>query len=177
MEHILPLLVQANLIPAFVGLIGLPLLYTSLAAQMHRDYADLVKDAQAYGLIEEDLDRLNRYIDERSGVFRVDWWIIAAFGVLLFVIMGCGALPAFAGRHPTDVFTRPVCSAEFNDGLIRSAMALYGTLLGVVVGFRLLWARLALAQEIRSYYACGFKPQCADILAADGRAFVRMPTQ
>ena len=158
MEPILPLLARANWPPALIGLIGIPVLYTILAVQTHRDYAELVKDAREAGLSPKQMARLIAYIEDRIQVFQLKWWVVAAFGILLFAIMGSGAIPGLERPPVSAEVAETACSGLFNECPVRSGMAAYGTLFGLAVGYRLIWARLMLAKDIKNYYACDFRP-------------------
>lgn len=166
MQEYLSLLgLETNWLPTLLGLIGLPILYANLATEVHRDYTSLVKDAGegTRGLLEAEMAELVGYIERRLQVFQLDWWVVGAFGVLLFAFMSCGNVQALCPPVPTadgSVPTWSVCSADFNEKPVKAAMSIYTSLFAILIAFRLIWARVELASEAKSYYACGFKPGC-----------------
>ncbi len=179
MQEYLSLLgLEANWVPALIGLIGLPLLYASLATEVHRDYAELVRDAKSdTSLTEAEMRSLTNYIERRMQAFELDWWVVGAFGVLLFTIMICGniedlcQLPIDQGAAAADAMRHEwgLCSRSFNEKAVRATMAVYGTVFAIFIGFRLIWARVELAKEAKSYYACGFRPDCVSAAEDEAR--------
>ena len=136
---------DTNWLPALIGLIGLPILYTTLAIDAHRDY--LAFREKLKGNAEDKRRQLTRASDLLQ-VFQLEWWVIGAFGVLLFTIMACGLLPVASGSADAASVDAATRSPSVNHGGIRPIMSLYGTLLGLAVGFRLLWARLELVRYV-----------------------------
>jgi hypothetical protein len=160
---------EANWLPALIGLVGLPLLYANLATDVHREYSGIVKDAGESGsqLNRGEMMRLIGHIDNRTQLFQLDWWVVGAFGALLFAIMSCSdvqslcttltAPDSLGGRLSAPA---PLCSESFNAKALKGHIAIYGSLFAVLIGFRLIWARVELAREVKSYYACAFRLPC-----------------
>jgi hypothetical protein len=212
---------SANWLPALVGWVGLPLLYANLATDVHREYAEVIKDAasEEVALGEPELRKLLVFVERRTAMFDLDWWAVGAYAALLCGIMslvnakqlcpptsvpGTNAAivstalergrpapptrqpvltggsverppsrgPAALGgvepdRQPSRIGPlqqsapkalegKSLCSASFHVSSLNVMMPLYAALFGLLIGLRLIWARLVLAREVKHYYALRF---------------------
>jgi hypothetical protein len=150
-------------LPLLVALVGLPVLYINLAMDAFKDYGELVKGitgesdrapvaatTTAVQSISESDSALETIRDELR-IFDLDWWVVAALGVLLFAMVCAANLPASA------TITK-ACSSSDQGDVVKGLMSLYATGFGLLVGFRLVWARLAIARSIRMYHELRLKP-------------------
>jgi hypothetical protein len=130
-----------------------------LAIEVHKEFGDIARS-----IVEGSKDKLSQQkrallknIKPRLEIFDLDWWIVAAFGVLMVVIMASGYL----GSLSNLVKNAPLgCSCQLtSSGLascdtssadqVRLAMSLYATLIGLLIGFKIGWARLKIARGLR----------------------------
>ncbi len=157
---------QESLLPGFVFLLGLPLLYAHLATDVHRDYTEIVKDSEAASppLSAEEKLALLRRVRDQLGPFELDWWVFGAIGTFLVSLVLCGNVHELcAGVADERLALGPrghewgVCSADFNEKSVRGAMSLYATVLGVLIGLKLVWARVDAARVAKIFYASGFR--------------------
>jgi hypothetical protein len=166
-------------LPILVGLVIIPVLYIVLAIDAHKDYGDALSKVTTPTDPIATCKRavLRKVVDDALTVFDLEWWIVAAFGILVAAIIGSGYLtdwsqtlrpapigtvaaqqktPSKAGLYLCNKGTGGAIScAALDEGTsasVRAAMSLYATLIGLLMGFRLGWARLRLAQDLKRYY-------------------------
>jgi hypothetical protein len=161
---------DGNWLPALVSLVLIPSLYIVLAIDVHKEYGDLIRTSVDKGEVGTAFDKNRLYEEtaEKLRVFDLEWWLVGSFGVLIVAIMSSGYLTEWshfaAASQASAVATTFKCQTASTAQLlcvvepsassspVRTAMSLYATMIGLLVGFRLGWARLKLAQDLKHYY-------------------------
>lgn len=191
MNGIAPIIVALGLdgswLPILVTLVVVPTLYIILAVDVHKEYGDLVLKATDtnYTATPKEGAIFLEKVNVELKIFNLEWWIVAAFGVLISAIIGAsymtdwsqmedrfspptasiqtGSPPAVTGPYSATAGTYN-CRIASGGAIscwplrlepgtgIRAAMSLYATFIGLVVGFKLGWARLKLAKDLKRYY-------------------------
>jgi predicted nucleic acid-binding Zn ribbon protein len=155
-------------LPILVSLVVVPTLYVILALSAHKEYGEVIRKAvdRDEVVTPEEKRILLDDVSERLRIFDLDWWIIAAFGILIAAIIGSGYLSEWAPIAPIHAQTgiatyrcgvsggHVLCADLLPDpaSRVRATMSLYATLVGLVIAFRLGWARVKLAQDFKHYY-------------------------
>ena len=151
------------LVPFAFAFVILPFVYFFLAADIHKEYADFAKSS-----IEcEYSDVHNRTIRDRSSVdeiiaadvevFELDWWVIAAFAVLMTFLVALGDLAMYSALLPEcrlkpPVFL-PVSSSGYSEcEIVRFSMYAYCLFVLLAIVWRLAWARLLALRKLRLHY-------------------------
>jgi hypothetical protein len=134
-------------VPLVVALIGLPTLYINLAMDAFKEYGELSKafTAESYNHSEE-VKLAFSQIEYDLQVFDVEWWVVGALGVLVFAMIGAASLPHAAAVPATG-------SGQVQAEAVKTWMSLYATGFTLLVGFRLVWARLAIARGANMLHA------------------------
>lgn len=148
-------------LPLLVALVGLPALYINLAMDAFKDYCELIKSipaaagpaaiAPADTPCPPHCDRILDAVRDELKIFDLDWWVVAALGVLLFAMICAANLP-----NATTIVES--CSPDGQGNIIKAWMSLYATGFGLLMGFRLVWARLNIARGIRMYHEARLLP-------------------
>lgn len=165
---------DGGLIAGIVVFVALPYLYLSLASQVQAEYTEVIKSVVAKGtpLKNMTLGALKEELEERIHVFQVDWWFIAALGVLMLFFFKLDML-----LELSDYF-KNVCSASDAPGLncqvrgisqngialncphaldacrwMKKTLATYTLGVGLVFAFRIWWERVSVARDLRAFYA------------------------
>lgn len=137
-------------VPIVIAFGALPALYVILAIDVHKDYAELIKiqitDQEKLGTINTTI--LLKRIEDELYVFELDWWVIAATGVLLVAIASLGDLAPLS-----DQFKACARPASHDCDGIQSILRLYCVIVGLMLSFRIAWARIGAAKQLRVLYA------------------------
>ncbi len=148
-------------VPLVVAFVALPGLYMFLAIDVHKDYTELIKSRVSAGEHMRGLpvaDLLMR-VREQLYIFELEWWVVAATGVLLFAIASLSDLFQYSNllsicRIPTSCQSTG-CIPKPSDDCLRflSILRLYCVSVGLLLSFRIAWARIAAAKELKVLYA------------------------
>ncbi len=149
-------------IPVIVAFVALPGLYIVLAIDVHKDYAELVKlriTANRKFRLPQAMSLLKN-IETKLYIFELDWWVVAATGVLLVAITSLGELVQFSSLAPACqlkpvVSCAPLCNSIADPYCVKmlSILRLYCVVVALLLSFRIGWARIAAAKDLRSLYA------------------------
>jgi len=156
-------------LPILVALLGVPTQYVLLGMSAHQEFRSVVgKVFESEGISSvRKRDELVHEITSSLRIFELDWWIVGAFGILITTIIASGYLSEWAVIAPAEPVLTPSayrCIGEAVDRLscvpvaaspsssVKAAMSLYATMVSLLIGFRLGWARLQLARELSRYY-------------------------
>ena len=129
--------------------IGLPAIYYLLAYDAHKDFSDTLSNMHKNGVLT-DPDSVAKY--EAGGrdmlqAFELEWWIIIAFAILVSSILVSGyAIPTSSVTDAAALSEQcTIEKAKAGECLdMKSSMALYAAMIGLLVAFRLAWIRLSL---------------------------------
>lgn len=150
--------------------VALPALYCILCAAVHKDYAELFKSAASIpGYDGQRMAALQEEVKNRLYVFEMDWWMVAAVSVLFLAIFNISQLINQTQLltiqcPPNDSIERlskMLTEVHFGCDDTRTApcrnfrgiFALYGVVVGLLLAFRIWWARLTAAKDLKSLYA------------------------
>lgn len=143
-----------------VALLFIPSLYLFFSLDVHKEYGDIVRSAIEKGYVKskKEKDNLLKEVDEKVAFFKLEWWIIAAFGVLMIIIIAGGEMIADLSA-PSDqkgecfsVASGGTTSETSHNRQIHNGIIVYANAVGFFIGFRIAWERLKLAREARELY-------------------------
>jgi hypothetical protein len=164
---------SGGLLTLITVFVALPYLYLSLAAEVHKDCLEFRKLQASridQGMDTDEAKRVDlasRRIDSNSGVFDTDWWVLAALAVIMLGIFELQELAALSKYMPancrnpvveancvmTSVTTTNVnlhCNRQVTScDSVKNIFLLYTLMTALVIGFRLWWARLAIARDLQ----------------------------
>lgn len=130
-------------LPLILVFAALPTIYYSLAVDVHKDYAELIKNAPDGA----NFSSISDEIDLDLHIFDLDWWIVLAIAALFLGLFQMGDLVqssrALEGMGPERA------GAIIH---VRSVLVAYATAVGCIVAFVIAWARLNAARRLRCYY-------------------------
>ena len=144
MNYLISAGLGAYLLPTITCLVALPSLYIYLSIDAHRDCAAAVQAILEKGEDRASAQKLAERMESDLEIFDLEWWILAAFAVMIAGIMAIGhvaALPRAACPDGTEQIS-----------VIQAAMSVYATLIGLAVAFRLGWARMTIARNMRAHW-------------------------
>lgn len=158
-------------IPVLLVFVVLPYLYCTLAIDVHKDYADLVKSAPVNFRFE---GPTVEHIENDLHIFDLDWWIVIAITTLFVGLFSLGTLANTSSNFLSTKVDNPVAASPGTEGpqwaqvtrasqcrtnqvsdehvFVRSMLVAYATLVGLLLSFLLVWARLRAARRLRTYY-------------------------
>jgi hypothetical protein len=145
-------------VPLVLAFGVLPYVYVAFAIEVHKEYADFTKTlfASSESLEKGQVSRLLERGDAELYIFEMDWWIICAIAVLMVAIFSSAEMVEFSN------LLSPICIAgqDLSRGRVlsecekvRSVITLYGVVVTLLIGFRLAWARVVAARQLRHLYA------------------------
>jgi hypothetical protein len=155
MGSIFTQLFESDLLTFLIIFVAIPYLYLSLATEVQRDCADVIRQNM---MDRQKLKPLASYLDEISYIFNAEWWLIAAVALLLICLFYGGAFLANSALFCTparpSLFQLP-CGGAHEDSVtfMKTIFMIYTVLVGLGLLFRIWWARIAVAKEIRDLYA------------------------
>jgi len=156
-------------LPLLVALVAVPTQYVLLGMGAHQEFREVVGSIAIEQGVLSVRERYNLASEAASNlrIFELDWWIVSAFAILVTMIIASGylgdwtkvasAAPAAAAnsyRCTAQTVDRLICSSLAGETTsnVKKAMSLYATVVSLLVGFRLGWARLQLAKQLSGYY-------------------------
>lgn len=77
-------------------------------------------------------------------MFELEWWVVAAFAVLVASIL--------AGGYLADLFKNREHWSATDVNIVHVSMAVYATVVSAAIGLRFGWARLELSRRIAKFY-------------------------
>ena len=124
----------------------LPYIYFYLAIEVHRDFADLFKSVREG--FQFDSVTLNN-MENDLHIFNIDWWLVFS---IAFLLVGLFSLDTLASQSESIRTGNPAIT---RDVLLRvkSLLVGYAVLVGLLLSFAVVWGRLRVARNMRSYYA------------------------
>src|SRR5260370_17444589 len=90
MGGLLAQLFNSDILTFLIVFVGVPYIYLSLATDVQKDCADVIRVMMA----DRRINKIARYLDEISYLFNLDWWIVAAVAILLICLFYSGAFLA-----------------------------------------------------------------------------------
>ncbi|PWT80593.1 MAG: hypothetical protein C5B44_05180 [Acidobacteria bacterium] len=169
---------DAHWLSLIVGLIVIPSIYISFALDVQKEYGELIRVAieKRWVLTKEETVDLHDEVETRISFFQLDWWVIGAIGVLMFAIAACGELAQFSTyivRVPIGHHSDTIQNTEMLKG-VHQGIFIYTIAVGLLIIFRIAWARLSLARALRQYYK--FRPCPPDEAGKQDRNFLMPPS-
>ena len=153
MGSILATLFEHELLTFLIVFAAVPYIYLSLAADVQKDCAEVIRN----NLKEDNSHRISKYIEEISFIFNAEWWLIAAAAVLLIFLFNVGTFLGnsafFCGDASPSIFTVTCLATGKEVAGMRRLFMMYTLLIGLGLAFRVWWARVAIAKQIRELYA------------------------
>jgi hypothetical protein len=166
---------SGGLIALLAVFVALPYLYLSLATEVHKDCLEFRKvQADRVNKLTEKNDSkglahvslVAQRIDSNSRVFEVEWWVLASLAIIMLGIFHLPELANLSQHMPQacrDVFVEANCVmtsvTSKNVSLrcvrslsvcedIKNVFILYTLAAGILIGFRLWWARIAISRDL-----------------------------
>lgn len=143
MNYLMSVGLGAYLLPTITCLIALPILYIYLSIDAHRDCAASVQAIAGKPEDRRQAEKLAELMRIDLEIFNLEWWILAAFAVLIASIMAIGQFAAMPHSVCPDGSQQP--------SVVQVSMSVYATLIGLMVAFRLGWARMTIAKKLHTY--------------------------
>ena len=135
---------QYSWLPLLLVFVALPVLYVTLAIDVHKEYAELIKSAPK----DFEIRTIESDIELDLHLFELDWWIVLAVALLFVGLFQMGDM-AQASSFLEAIGPQRAAAAD----QVKSILIGYVACLGIVIAFMVGWARLNAARRLRSYYS------------------------
>lgn len=162
---------EGGIIAAVFVLIVLPYLYLNLASQVQLECTEALKAAMGRNPTWKRLKKrnFNEAIEDALHVFQVDWWFVAAFGLIMLCMFKLDLLIELStyfkkvcvsdhslacqiggSNAPNSASNCPEVAVSCRS--MRLVLSLYTLGIGIAFAFRLYWERVMATRKLRAYY-------------------------